>query len=74
MQQYLNSRIPKLALSTLQASDSFFSPHSERKSYMLFYLMIFDLLEETCSLNPGGISNFINVLVEKSKSYKSNVD
>lgn len=36
--------------------------------------MIFDLLEETCPLNPGGNGNFINLKVEKSKSYKSNMD
>lgn len=35
---------------------------------MLFYLMIFDLLEEACFLNPRDNSNFINLWVEKSKS------
>lgn len=77
--QLLNSRIPNwLCQNTLLSRlvpfffFSFF--HTERKSYKLFYLMIFDLLEETCPLNPGGNSNFINLKVEKSKSYKSNMD
>lgn len=60
----LNSRISFLLLlfksPTFQVNVLFFF-NTTRKSYMLFYLKIFDLLEEACLLNPGGNSNVINL-------------
>lgn len=38
---------------------------------MLLYVKIFDLLEEARFLTPQSNSNFINLLMGKSESYKS---